>query len=133
MSVTYYASNQILDYNFGKVSYSAPNSFFVGLSTTAISTSGSNATEPVGASYARVEVVNNKSNFAYASNGCLINVGNITFPESSGSWGTILDVALWDTLTSGSIWYYTTLSSPKIVQTTTTVSFSSSALAISIT
>jgi len=132
MSVTRYASNQILDYNFGKVAYTAPASFFVGLSTTTISSSGSNATEPVAASYARVEVVNSKTNFRYSSNGCLVNAVDITFPESSGSWGTIVDLAFWDATTSGSIWYYTTLPSSKIVQTTTVVSFSPSAIAISI-
>ena len=132
MSVTRYASNQILDYNFGKITYTAPASFFVGLSTTSISSSGSNSTEPVGASYARVEVVNSKTNFRYSSNGCLVNAVSITFPESSGSWGTITDLAFWDTSTSGSIWYYATLPSSKVVQTTTVVSFSPSAIAISL-
>ena len=133
MSSTNYARNQILDYNFGSVAYSVPATFYLGLSTTTISSSGSNATEPSGASYARVSVTNNKTNFTYSASGCVVNATEIAFAESSGSWGTIVDVGLWDALSSGSIWYYTSLPTSKVVQTTTVVSFSASALSISMT
>lgn len=131
MTATNYARNKKLDFNFGGVSYTPPTSYYLGLSTTTISSSGSNATEPSGAGYTRVEIPNSKGYFTNASSGCLVNSGSISFPLSSGSWGTIVDVALWDNSTSGSIWFYTTLPSPKVVQDATELVFSASAITIS--
>jgi len=131
MSLTNFARNKILDKNFGGVAYTEPSSFFVGLSTTQISTTGSNATEPSGAGYARVEIPNDKSSFSYAASGCVVNNNVVNFVISSGSWGTIVNAGLWDNLTSGSLWYFTSLSPVKVVQDATIISISTSALAIS--
>lgn len=131
MSSTNFAKNKILDYAFGNISYTPPANLYMGLSTTSISSSGSNASEPVGASYARVAIPNNKTGFTYASSGCLVNAGSIVFSQSSGSWGTIVDVGFWDAVTSGSIWYYSTLGTPMIIQNLTIVSFSASQITIS--
>ena len=131
MSATNWARNQMLDGAFGGQTFTAPTNYYIGLSTTSISTSGSNATEPVGASYARVQIPNSKSYFSWAISGSLINITDIAFAESSGSWGTITDIGLWSASTSGSIWYYTTLAVPKVVQDTTIVSFSASSITIS--
>jgi hypothetical protein len=128
MTATNWAKNKIQDYVYGAVSFTPPTSYFLGLSTTTISASGSNSSEPVGAGYARVEIANDKSHFTYASSGCLVNSTTLAFGPSSGSWGTITDVALYSALTSGSIWFFTSLTTPKIVQTDTTVSFSASAI-----
>jgi hypothetical protein len=49
MSATNYAKNKIQDYNFGAISYTPPSSYWIALSTTNISSSGSNISEPVGA------------------------------------------------------------------------------------
>jgi len=132
MAATNYARNKILDYNFGSTAYSVPASFFMGLSTTTISVTGSNATEPSGAAYARVEISNDKTNWTYASSGCLLNSASIVFTESSGSWGTVTHVALWDASTSGSIWFYEALPSSKVVQANTIVSFSASSVAMTL-
>ena len=129
MTATNFAKNQVLDYEFGSISYTPPTNYYLGLSTTTISTSGSNQTEPAGASYARVQLPNDKSHFTYASSGCLVNSASIVFPTASGSWGTITYAFLADDLTSGSIWHYTALPSSKVVQTNTTISFSASAIA----
>ena len=132
MAATNYARNKILDYNFGSTAYSVPASFFMGLSTTTISVTGSNATEPSGAAYARVEISNDKTNWTYASSGCLLNSASVVFTESSGSWGTVTNIFLSDTLTSGSIWFYEALPSSKVVQTNTIVSFSASSIAMTL-
>lgn len=135
MSIAYYASGSILDKAFGGENFSPPSSYYVGLSTTTISSSGSNVTEPTGGKgYARVEVPNNKTYFTYASTGSLVNASAIEFPTSSSSWGTIVDVFLADTSASGTgnIWFYETLPSSRVVQDETTVSFSASALTFSI-
>ncbi len=132
MSATDYARNKILDYNFGSVAYSVPASFFLGLSTTTINAGGSTATEPVGSSYSRIEIANDKTNWTYSSSGCLLNSTSLSFIQTSGSWGTITYYGLWDTPTSGSIWFYQALPTPKIVQSDTVVTIGASALAISL-
>jgi len=133
MSKTNWARNQVQDYLFGGVSFTPPATLYLGLSTTTPSVTGSNITEPSGAGYARVAITNNKSNFSYSTSGCVLNTGSIVFPESSGSWGTILSVVLFDASTSGSAWDYTTLTTPKVVQDTTIISFSASAVSFSMT
>jgi len=136
MSITYYASGSMLNNTFGSVAISPPSSYYLGLSTTTISSSGSNSTEPTGGKgYARVEIPNNKSYFSYAVSGSLVNSGSIVFPTSGSSWGTITDVFLADTSASatGNIWFYEALSSPRIVQDLTTVSFSAGAITFSMT
>jgi hypothetical protein len=131
MAYTNYAKNKIQDHMLGGVSFTPPANYYLALSTTTISSSGSNMTEPVGAAYARVQIPNTKSYFSYSSSGCIINSTSLVFVETSGSWGTITDVALSDSLTSGSVWMYTTLTVPKIIQSDTIISFSASAITFS--
>ncbi len=131
--MTNYARDKTLDFLAGNVSFTSPSSLFLGLSTTAINAGGSTATEPVGSSYSRVQIVNDKSSWSYASSGCLLNSASIVFTESSGSWGTITYVGMWDAATSGSIWFYQALPASKIVQSNTVVSFSASSIAMTLT
>ena len=131
MASTNFARDKMQDYNFGSVPFTPPTSYFIGLSTATISSSGSGATEPSGGGYARVEIPNTKSYFTYSSNGCLVNSASIVFAQTTGSLGTILSIGLWDALTSGSLWYYTNLTTPKIVQTDTVISYSASAITFS--
>jgi len=133
LTATNYCRDQIANQVWGAVNIVVPASYFLGLSTTSISISGSNATEPSGASYARVEISNDKTSFRYSSSGCILNAIAIAFAESSGSWGTCTTALLADDLTSGSIWFYQTLPSSIIVQNNTVVSFAASALAFTLT
>ena len=141
MSVTNYAINKMLDYDFGSVSYTPPTIYYVGLSTTtsaasSIAISGSLMTEPSSGSYARVALGNNdKTNFTVASSGSLSIKTDINFVESSGSWGTITNIGLWDSITTGSgnLWFFQALLTPKIIQVNTTATFSASAVTFSIT
>lgn len=133
MSSTNFFKNKALDLSFGNTSYTPPSNYYLGLSTTSISSSGSNATEPSGYGYARVQVPNDKSHFSVASSGCLVMSASAAFPISTGSWGTVTSVFLSDALTSGSIWHFTTLPSPKTIDTDTTISFSASAITFSMT
>jgi len=131
MSSTNFSKNYTQDFLFGATSFSPPANYYIALSTTSISSSGSNMTEPTAAGYARVIIPNTKSYFTQSVSGCLVNSGSIVFPISTGSWGTIVDVALCDGLTSGSVWYFTTLLVPKVIQDSTVVSFSASAITVS--
>lgn len=131
MSATNFARNKSLDLQFGGTIFTPPNSFYLGLSSTSISTTGSGCTEPVGNGYTRVAITNDKTKFTVATAGSLLNSTLIAFPTSSGSWGTMTNVALFDNSTSGSIWYYAQLSSPIVIQNLTTLSFAIGAITIS--
>jgi len=136
MSITFYASGSILNDALGGVPFDAPANYYLGLSTTTISSSGSNSTEPTGGkAYARVIIPNNKTYFSYSSSGSLQNSTDITFPASTAAWGTITDVFLADASASatGTIWFYEELTSPRIVQDSTTITFSASAISFSMT
>jgi hypothetical protein len=123
--------NQILDSEFGNTAYTVPSTLYLGLSTTTVSISGTGYTEPVAGAYARVAIVNNKSNFTVAASGSLTNNTSITFTESTASWGTITYVFIADALTSGNVLYFEALPTAKTVQTATTVLFSVGAITIS--
>lgn len=128
MPLTTWAKNKTQDLLFGSVSYTPPATYYLGASLTTTSSTGSNITEPVGNGYARVAIPNTKSYFTYSSSGCIVNSGSISFPTSTGAWGTLVDLVLFDSLTSGSAWVYTTMSVPISVVSNTTVSFSASGL-----
>lgn len=136
MSITYYASGSVLNDLYGAVPFSPPSNYYLGLSTTTISSSGSNVTEPTGAvGYARVTVPNNKTYFTYASTGSLVNSTDLSFPTSGSAWGTITYVFLADASGSGTgnVWFYQVLPTPRVVQDLTTITFSAGAITFSMT
>jgi hypothetical protein len=131
MAITYYSANRVLDYNFGQTSYTSPNTYHFGLSTTTINIDGTGATEPSGGSYARVAFTNNKTNWGTASNAALTNATAVQFPESTASWGTITYVGMWDASSSGNIWWFDVLTPARTVASATTVLFAIGAVTVS--
>lgn len=130
--ISYTQSNKILDRYFGNVSDTVASTLYLGLSTTAINNDGTGATEPSGGSYARVAVVNNKTNWSNASNGILSNLVELSFPESSASWGTVSHVFLSDTI-GGTPIYFDALTTPRAVQAQTTLIFAINTIQIRMT
>lgn len=123
MSVTYFSSNKVLDYNFGITSYTPPATQYFALSTTAPDISGGSFTEPSSGAYARVALTNNKTNWGTAASGLLTNSTAVTFAESTASWGTILAVGIFDALTSGNLLWYDVLTPSRTIASATTVLF----------
>ncbi len=133
MAISYYSANRLLDKNFGATAYSEPSTYYFGLSTTTIQIDGTGATEPSGSAYARVSLANNKTNWGTASNAALTNSTAVTFPESTGSWGTITYVGMWDASTAGNIWWFDSLSPARTVASSTTVLFAVGAITVQMT
>ena len=123
MPITYTQSNRLLDYNFGSTAYTLPENYYIALSTTAIQADGTGCTEPTGNAYARVAVPNNKTQFSVSSNGQLTNLEQIQFPESTGNWGTIIYIAIFDSATDGNLLYYDALAESRTVESQTTLLF----------
>ena len=130
--ISYTQSNKILNRYFGNVSDTVASTLYLGLSTTAINNDGTGATEPSGGGYARVAVVNNKTNWSNASNGILSNLTALSFPESSTSWGTVSHVFLSDTIGGAPI-YFDALATPRAVQAQTTLIFAINTIQIRMT
>ena len=130
--ISYTQSNKILNRYFGNVSDTVASTLYLGLSTTAINNDGTGATEPSGGGYARVAVVNNKTNWSNASNGILSNLTELSFPESSTSWGTVSHVFLSDTI-GGTPIYFDALATPRAVQSQTTLIFAINTIQIRMT
>lgn len=133
MAGTYYSFNRLLDRNFGGTAYTPPTTFYFGLSTTTPQIDSTGVTEPSGGAYARVSLVNDKTNWGNASNASLTNSAAVTFVESTASWGTVTYVVLYDALTSGNLWWFDVLTPSRTVASATTVLFAIGAITVSMT
>jgi hypothetical protein len=107
--------NAVLDHLFNRTAYTAPATYYVGLSTSDPGETGSLAGEPVGNNYSRVPVTNNSANFPAAADGSKSNGAAITFPEASGDWGTITHFFLADAAANGNIIAYGELVTQKTI------------------
>jgi hypothetical protein len=124
-------ANLLLDLYFSKASNTTvPATLYVALSTTLPTNTGTNVTEPVGNSYARVSVTNNSTNFPAATARAKSNGTDVVFPTATGSWGTITHFALYDALTAGTFIAWGALTVPVSVINGATVTFVTGSLVI---
>lgn len=124
-----YWENEILDHIFGKGSYTPPT-IYVGLSTADPLDNGSGLAEPTGNGYARVQTP--AADWNAAAGGALDNVNDITFPQATGSWGTITHFALFDTTSGGNILAHGALSASKTIGSGDTAKFAAGDLDVSL-
>lgn len=130
-----YLRNGVLNHVFGGVTLSPATTLYIGLSTTAVADDGTNITEPVGGSYARVAVTNDKTTGWTSASGAtneVSNVGQISFAEATANWGTIVDFFIADALTVGNILASASLTVSKTVATGDIASFPSGSLIINL-
>lgn len=118
-NATYYAANQINDEAFGSTGFSYPTTYYLGVSTTSIQKDGTGVTEPIDGAYARVAILNNKTNFGTSSLGELSNLVEYAFDESTVNWGTVIDWFFADASTGGNVWWYGTLTNSRNVESAT--------------
>lgn len=77
----------LLDHVFGKSTYTAPTNWFVGLSSTTPTDTGSNFTEPTGGAYARVSTAATDWNAAVEGDPTILdNLNAVTFPTATADW-----------------------------------------------
>jgi len=126
-------ANELLDHVFGNAAFTADSSLFIALSTTTITDTGGNMTEPSGGSYAREEVVNNATNFPAAASGAKANGTAITFATATASWGTIIDFAIMSAISGGTMRGYGTLDTAQLINSGGTASFAIGDLDITLT
>jgi hypothetical protein len=131
MAGTYTSFPAILNKLFKGTTLTQPATWYLALSTTTPAIDGTNFTEPVAMAYARVAIPNDGSNWSVATTTSLVNLLDVTFTESTGAWGTITYVGLYDASTSGNLWFYDILTPSRAVASGTTIKFVAGAITIS--
>lgn len=109
---------QILDHVMNDGAYTPPTNWFVGLSTTLPTGSGSNFTEPTIGSFAYARVSTSGATWSLAVQGDPSTKSNgvaITFPQATGSWGTVVAFGLFTASTGGTAQITGTLTTSHIV------------------
>lgn len=111
----------IADSQFGGGATSwAPATWYLGLSTSTPNDDGTNFTEPVGGSYARVAVTNNDTNFpaAVTTSGVTTksNGAAFTFVDPTGDWGLITHYGWFTAVSGGTPEYHNPLDASITVQ-----------------
>lgn len=117
-----YLENKLLDHVLGGGDYSRPATVYVALYTAAPTDAGG-GTEVSGGSYARVAVTNNATNFPTASGGAKSNGTEITFPEATADWGTVVAFGILDAETAGNLLYWADLTTSKTINSGDTAKF----------
>ena len=126
-----YLENALLNQLFRGSSYSFPGTLYVGLYTAAPTDAGG-GTEVSGNGYARVAVTANTSNWANSTAGATSNSNAITFPQASGSWGTVVALGIFDASTSGNLLAWADLTTNKLVGNGDTPSFAAGDLDVTL-
>jgi len=120
---------EVLDHIFNKGAYTAPT-IYVGLSTADPLDTGAGLAEPSGSAYARVTT--SAGNWNVATGGLIDNAADLTFPQATGSWGTITHFALFDAATSGNMLGHGQLSVAKTINNGDTAKFVAGALDVTL-
>jgi hypothetical protein len=106
-----YLENALINATLRNTSYTSPATVYVGLFTSDPTDDGS-GTEVTGGSYSR-----KSATFAAPNNGTSTTSADITFNQSSASWGVIGWIGLFDASTSGNLLYHTALDVSKTIDT----------------
>lgn len=113
MSMTNTFEQAVLNYIFRNTAISGlSTNLHVGLFTSAPGEDGG-GTEASGNGYARVAV--SRASGSWTNTNPTENTGAIAFPESTGSWGTVTHVGIFDSATSGNLLYYAALGTSRAV------------------
>ena len=134
-SFTDYLENALLDHVFGTGSgqanaYTQPAKY-IALCTVAVTDTGtgSTITEPSSPSYARVVM----GTWDKASAGATENTNDVLFAQATASFGTILDFAICDAITTGNVLAYGSLTISKSVASGDTPKFATGDLDVTLT
>lgn len=121
-----YLENALLDHVLRNTSYVSPTTVYVGLYTSDPADDNS-GTEVSGGSYARQVL-----NVTTASGGIVTSSADVTFPQATGSWGTISHIGLLDAVTSGNLLMHTPLTTSRVIETGDVLKISTGSLTASL-
>jgi hypothetical protein len=105
-----FLENKLLDHVLRNVSYTSPTTVYVGLFTDDPTDAGT-GTEVSGGSYARQIL-----SVTTATGGIVTSSADVTFPQATGSWGTVSHIGLLDALSSGNLLMHTPLTTSRLIE-----------------
>ena len=129
MSFSNYLETNLLDQIVGKTDYTMPTAY-IALFVGNPGETGAGGAEISGNNYARVSTAGGDWNAAVS--GSIDNANDITFPQASGSWGTIDYFAIYDAATTGNLLAYGALDTSKAIGNGDTPKFAAGALVITL-
>lgn len=137
MSFSDTLETDVLNEVFGGTAYAAVATIYIGLSTADPLDDVSGLAEPSGNGYARVAIINDTNYWrpAVLGAGTKQNSAEFTFPEASGSWGTVTHVTLWEHPTTATLAVFQAsgaLGTSKAITTGDTPRFQTDSLTISL-
>ena len=113
MPFTTLTVNKMLDAAHPKTTMTAPTNVWIGLSTTTPTVAGTNVTEPVGNSYARVST--STATWGTAAAGSITNAAVIQFPTATAAgWGTVISAPVFDAVTAGNLLWFAAITSQAV-------------------
>jgi hypothetical protein len=121
-----YLEAALINVTLRATAYTAPTTIYVALYTSD-PTDANTGTEVSGGSYARTSVT-----FAAQSNGASLSNADCTFPQATGSWGTVGWIGLMDASTSGNLLYHTPLDVSKAIDTGDIFKIASGSLSVTL-
>lgn len=131
MSFSNYLETEILDHIVGKDAFPSTAKVWIGLSRANPGEDNSGLDEPaVGDAYTRISTV--AATWNAAADGSVTNANEITFPEATGSWGTISSFIIADAsaVGTGNTLCYGDLDSTEAIGSGDTPKFASGSLKI---
>jgi hypothetical protein len=123
-SASNYLENKLIDHSLGTTTYTKPSAVYVALYTASPSDTGG-GTEVTGGSYVRKVVT-----FSAASSGSAASNTSVNFTSMPAC--TVVAIGILDSLTSGNLLYWGTLSSSRVVASGDTVSITSGNLTVTL-
>jgi hypothetical protein len=124
--------NGLLNLAFGGAAYTRPTTLYAGAFTSPQTSPTGGGTEVTGGSYARVAVTNNATNFPAASAGSKSNGTTISWPAATASWGTVTDVALFDSVSGGNLIAFDTLTASRAISSGNTLRMTAGQLVLAL-
>jgi hypothetical protein len=124
--ISNYLENALINGTLRATTFTAPAAVYVSLHT-ADPTDAGTGTEVSGGSYIR-----QAATFGAPSNGVSTTTADITFPQATGSWGTIGWIGIWDAQTTGNMLYHTALDASKAIDTGDIFKIASASLTVTL-
>jgi len=129
---SHYAANSALSRMFRNQAWTLPAAWYVALvsAPVAVTDTGSTLTEPAGSAYARTSV--GASPWTAVSGGAAQNNNLIQLPTPTGSWGTVVGMAVVDAASNGNVLFFDNDMVDQAISESDDVSFASGALTVSL-
>jgi hypothetical protein len=120
--VTDYAAGKMMDHQFGATDYTEMATCYFGLLTVNPGTDGSGDTEMTGTGYARDDITNDTSLWPGWSGGVTATGAAVAFTAGE-DWAEAPGGGIWDDASSGNLWFWGKLTTPKTILNGATETF----------